>query len=222
MKPPLPHIKRYVAGEGLPHFARRRIAFGRSRPCFLPRYTAQRDRHGVTPAHSRPVFHRAIFDLSCGHPPAQGRRDGSTTCRRIISGGFLVVSFPIFCSSGSGLIFAYASRLATIATGGTYDTMMGGAWMRRNPAGTATSRRGTPPAGDCPRAHLARQRERRNHARDAQASAKRLQPLQDCGFPAMPYHLRGQSSHRAAPDEIQRLLSISGNYRTARLAATLD
>lgn len=84
--------------------------------------TAPTDRQGVTPRRYIAVgVPPRYFRLASSHAPALGCWDGSGTCRRIISGVLLVPSFPIFCSSSSGLFFPYASPGATIATGGTYD-----------------------------------------------------------------------------------------------------
>lgn len=81
--------------------------------------TAPTDRQGVTPRRYIAVgVPPRYFNLTSSHAPALGCWDGSGTCRRIISGVLRVPSFPIFCSSGSGLILRMRPRLPRLPRAG--------------------------------------------------------------------------------------------------------
>ena len=85
--------------------------------------TAPTDRQGVTPRRYIAVgVPPRYFDLSSRHAPALGCWDGSTACRRIISGGCPCGVVSYFLLVRQWIDFPYASPTATIATGGTYDT----------------------------------------------------------------------------------------------------
>lgn len=84
--------------------------------------TAPTDRQGVTP---RPLGRRRstalfLFDMpSC--PRAGGRRRLDHAPPVSFRGGFLVVSFPVFCSSGSGLFLRMRPRVPRLPRAGAYD-----------------------------------------------------------------------------------------------------
>ena len=134
--------------------------------------TAPTDRQGVTPRRYIAVgVPPRYFDLTSGHAPALGCRDGSTACCRIISGGLLAASFPIFWSSASGLIFRMRPRLPRLPRAGRMTQPQ----AFRDCPGV----RITPPPSSV-----------RAYAGKSRKGAKRPQdlPLRDFSAYAIPYH----------------------------------
>ena len=165
-KPPC-QLRKGVAGESY-----RKIlpvaSVGRSIASLLLTIdTAPTDRQGVTPRRYIAVgVPPRYFDLASSHAPALGCWDGSGTCRRIISGVLRVPSFPIFCSSGSGLIFRMRPRLPRLPRAGRM---------------TQPQSFGIAPACESRRRHPRQEHTRGNHARAR--SVRRIYP---CGiFPRM-------------------------------------
>ena len=111
------------------------------------------------------------FDSTSGHAPALGCRDGSGTCRRIISGVLRVPSFPIFWSSASGLIFRLRPRVPRLPRAGRM---------------TQPQALGIVPACESRRRHPRQEHTRGNHARAR--SVRRILPLRDFSAYAIPYH----------------------------------
>ena len=102
--PPCPSCRAGRAGKGYFKIA---PSVGRSvgRIHAIYRDTAPRENMESSPRLAASVFHHAILIWHPATRPRWGAGTAPPLARRIISGGFLAASFPIFCSSSSGLIF---------------------------------------------------------------------------------------------------------------------
>lgn len=143
--------------------------------------TAPTDRQGVTPRRYIAVgVPPRYFDLSSRHAPALGCWDGSTACRRIISGGCPCGVVSYFLLVRQWIDFPIASPGATIATGGTYDI----AASPRDCPGV----RITPPPSSA-----------RAYAGKSRKGAKRPQDFTLAGFFRVCYPVPSRRDSHAAP-----------------------
>lgn len=168
--PPCPSCKAGRAGKG---FFKIAPSVGRSvgRIHAIYRDTAPRENMESSPRLAASVFHHAILIWH----PATRPRWGAGTARPLAAvsfrAGVLAVSFPIFCSSGSGLIFRLRPRVPRLPRAGPYDI----AASPRDCPGV----RITPPPSSA-----------RAYAEKSCKAAKRPQDLalQDFSAYAIPYH----------------------------------